>query len=274
MTDEETTVEETDADAVFAELQQNPEGEETKQSEAPEGAKVKVGDSEYDPDELQNLIAEANRAKEIEKGGREKFDEAANLRKQVEAEKEELADMRAIWNAWTQGTAEERALILSNLQKSSGIAIQPDAPEDLEDPTPNELALLSKLRQQEAIAKHLIDQLKAVAPVLNDVKTFTESEKAERQMAKTLADLKETHGISATREQVQEWQKNGISDPVAAFGMIKPMLDAAVGKGAEKARKDPEIPAATTANTFDPDDPNLDPDEMFRMIQKGFVPIG
>lgn len=241
-------------------------------ADTPEAAsKIKIGEEEYDLETLQKLVNDGRRALEIEKGGREKLEEAARLRKEYEAietERQDLQDMRVIWNAWTNGTPDERRKILAQLETEVDSA-------DLIEPTPNERLLHSQLQRAMAMVQHLQGQLGQVAPVLQDVKGFTEAERASRAMSQTIADLKTAHGIDATPDMIKAWKEQGIDDPVKAFGAFKPMMEAAMRVGAAKrAEKPAEAPIAPVEGVFDANDTSLTPDEVLKHLAAGHQPMG
>lgn len=250
-------------------LGQAPAGDGADTPEA--ASKIKIGDKEYDLSEVQGLIDAGNRANEIERGGREKLEEAARLRKEyesIETEKQDLQDMRVIWNAWTNGTPDERRQILAQLETEVDSA-------DLIEPTPNERLLHSQLQRAMAMIQHQQTQLGQVAPVLQDVKGFTEAERASRAMSQTIANLKTAHGIEATPEMVNAWKEQGIVDPVKAFAAFKPMMEAAMRVGtAKRTEKQPEAPIAPVEGVFDANDTSLTPDEIMRRLVSGDQPMG
>lgn len=233
--------------------------------ETPPAEKVKVGDKEYDPDELTALLQDAERAKEIEKGGREKFEQAAELQKQVEAEKEKLADHLVVFNAWTNGTPEERRMILQELAKAIP---GEDIPESTL--TENEAAIKrmfeGRISELEGVIRQQKGQLDKIAPMLEDIRTWTGSKKEAEEIDAQIAALKEK-GIDASREQLQHWKDNGIADPLKALNVIVPLMG---NKGVEK--QPDEVPAKTLDNTFDPDDPDMGPDEIAQRIARGEIP--
>ena len=274
MTDNTELQEELSADEEFAALTAEQEGKDEGKEPEPakaEATTVKVGDKEYAPDELATLLAEVERAREIEKGGRQKFEEASALQKQIEAKQEQLADMQVIWNAWQNGTDAEKRLILQELSKEVGGEI------DETELTDNEAALKrtfeARINRLEAVIQKQSAVIEKVVPTLEELRQYTGSKKEAEQMQANITEIKTKTGMDVSPELLQTWKENGITDPVkAALGVMYPMLQAAQ-KSTSKPDKQDEIPATVQTNTFDPDDPDLDPDEMLRRLQLGHTPI-
>jgi hypothetical protein len=261
MTDETDVREDESPDELMERLgeQEGKEGTPPKEEAPAAETKIKIGDDEFTPEELATQRQEWLRAQEIEKGGRAKFDEAAELRKAVDAKEQELSDMRTIWDAFTKGTPEVQRAILQEL---GGTIPGQDINEG--ELTENEAALKrsfdQRIKQLEGTLRQQSDMLAKVVP------TLEETEK----MQTDIATIKEKTGIDVSPELLANWKDNGIADPVkAALGVMLPMLQAA--KPTEKAKD--EIPDATKTNTFDPEDPDIDPDDMFnRLVRQGQVP--
>lgn len=268
MTDTEEVQTDLTADEEFALLTQegNEEGNPAE-DQPPATDKIKIGDKEYDLDTLATLIPVGERAQEIEKGARQKFDEAAALRKEMDVKAEQLSDMQTIWNAWTQGTAQEKQLILQQLaQEIPGEGINEA------DLTDNEAAIKRAFEQRmaglEAQNKQLQETLKALVPVLEDVKAWTGTKKEAEVMQGQIAEIKTKTGMDVSPELLSKWKESGITDPIKALDVILPMLQAVKNT----PDKQPEIPNKTLENTFDPDDPSIDVDEMFHRMNRGEVP--
>lgn len=272
-----------DADAVFQAQLEEGKGQEGQQP-SPTVETYKIGDEELTAEQIQEALATSRQAKEIEKGARQKFDEAADMRKSIEAERENLANMRIIWDAWNSGNPEERAKIVKGLASEAGLTVA-EVRESLanlneDDFTENEAQIYRQLQAErarndrlEARLNHLEGTVKGVIPTLEDIRQFTSSEKEARQIQSDIAQIKEKTGQDISPEQIKAWRDNGISDPVKAIDVLAPMLKNAVQTGAEKARKGNEIPAATRADTIDPDDPDVDADQLFQAFLKNQVPL-
>lgn len=277
---------ETDADAIFAEMQ-GAEASEEKPTESQETTpdKYKIGDEELTKEEIQEALATSRQAKELEKGAREKFDEAAALRKQLAVEAEDLANMRTIWNAWQSGDKAMQGKLLSELAEEAGMTVA-QVKSELEDFNPDDLttnenrlyrqnqALKNRLDQLEGKLTHLDGTVKAVVPALEEIRKYADSEKEAKQIQADIAAIKQKTGQDISGEQIKTWRDNGITDPVKAIDVLAPMLQKATQEGANKARTPGEAPDTTQSNTFDPNDPDMDPDEMLARLRKGEIPIG
>lgn len=275
---------ETDPDALFTQIQSEEnveEGSEKTESEAAvaaDEAKIKVGDAEYTAQELADAIATSSQAKELERGSREKFDEAAAMRKDVEAKEAELADMRTIWDAWQNGGPNERAKIVEALGMEAGVTVSAPVEDVNEaDMTKEELFLYRKYQASEAQVQQMAGILREIAPTLESLKTFTESQKADAQTQADIKAVKDKYGVDLAPAQVKDMRKAASEGPVALMEFFHPFIQAGIKTGADKVRgqgKD-EIPSGSTANTFDSEDPALrnDPDEMLRLLQKGYTDI-
>ena len=266
MTDTETQLDnELSADEEFVLVTAEQEGTEGKEAEPPKEeapATVKIGDKEYKLEDLATLVPAGERAQELEKGARTKFDEAAALRKEAEAKEQEIADIKLIVNVLQNGTQEQKAVVLKEL----GQVFQA---EDINEGelTENEAALKkvfdAKIRQLEVQNQQLAKTLETLAPALEDIKAWTGTKREAEQMQADIATIKEKTGMDVTAEQIQGWKNSGITDPVKAMPVIFGMLQAAQ-KPTEKAPD--EIPDKTQVNSFDPDDPSIDVDEMFDRV--------
>ena len=264
-------------DAVFEEIMAGGDEDKTEEP-TPVADKIKVGESEYTPEELATLIDKGQRASEIERGGREKFDAAA-------AKEAALEDKLTVFNAYENGTPEQRQYIVKELAKANGVTIA-EAKEQIEDfatellnPADNEVVLERQLKaalKEIATLKnqvtHLDGTVKSVVPTLNEIREFASTEKEARQIQSDISQIKEKTGQIVTPEQIKEWRDNGIADPVKAIGVLLPMLQQATKDGADKARKGSDAPDKLVTQTFDSDDPNMGPDEMLARIRKGEIP--
>lgn len=280
---ETQTLDESNPDAVFEDLGKGAE-DDSKPEPSAQTEKFKIGDEELTHDEIKEALATSRQAKELEKGARAKFDEAATMRQQLAAEAEDLANMRIIWDAWKSGDKPTQQKLISELASEAGMTVAQVKNElenfDPNDLTENELKLHRQnqalQRRQEALEARLAQldgTVKAIREPLEEIRAYTNSEKEAKQIQSDIAAIKEKTGHEISGEQIKTWRDNGISDPVKAIGVLLPMLKEATVKGAEQARKGSEIPAQTQTDTFDPDDPNIDPDDMFdRLVRRNQIP--
>jgi hypothetical protein len=244
--------------------QEGTEGTPPKEKTPPADTKIKIGDDEFTPEELATQRQEWLRAQEIEKGGRAKFDEAAELRKEVDAKEQEIADIKLIVNVLQNGTPQQKAMILKEL----GDTFQGDEIDESAF-TENETLLLKKLNKLESENRQLAETLGKVGTTLEEIRKHTATKQEAEQMQSNIATIKEKTGMDVSPELLANWKENGITDPVkAALGVMLPMLQA-VQKPTDKPKD--EIPDATKTNTFNPDE--YDPDEIFdRVVRQGMVP--
>lgn len=285
MPEETQTLEQSsDPDVLFA-SQQAGEGETDTQETKSTPETIKIGDKEYSQTDLATLIEKGERASEIERGAREKFDQAAEERKTLEQEKADLADMRLIWDAFTNGSPEQKQLLVKELANQTGLTLaQAEAQlESLDDPTPNEEALWKRYEalerrnaQLEAQLKNLDGSVKQALVPLEEIRQYVGSEKEAKQLQTDLGALKEATGQDFPPEKVKKWRDMGVKDVVQFVQEeILPIGKQAMQAGAEKARKGSEAPADTKADTLDINDPNVSPDDILAHIRRtGEIPVG
>lgn len=232
--------------------------------------KYKIADLEFDSEADALAVIEAGRkAKELERASTQRFMEASEERKAIEAEKARLGDMQTIWDAWENGTPQQRQYIVQQLSQSAGIT---ESTDNVSWEGNEELLSRQNIQLQNRIDA-LEAKLMGISPILEDVRSFTNTEKESRQMISDIAIIKEKTGHDVSADQIRQWKENGITDPVKAIEVIKPLLQNAISVGAQKARgKTDEIPAQSKNNVFDPNDPDMTPDEMLRHIMAGHSP--
>lgn len=260
------------------------EGADTDGAEAPpETAKITLGEAEYSLEELATLVADGKRAQEIERGGREKFETAAARQRELDAREQEIADMRTIWDAFRNGSPAERQMLVEALAQEAGVTPGgADAPTQINeaDLTENELALhrynqslRREIDQMRSAMSGLSQTVQSIREPLEEIRQYTNSEKEARQIQADIAAIKEKTGHTVSGEQIKLWRDNGIADPVKAVDVLLPMLAKATRDGAQKARKQEEIPVAGKSESLDPNDPSVSPDELFREhMRKNHVP--
>jgi hypothetical protein len=236
--------------------------------------KIKIGEEEFSEEDLKAQLADARRAKEIEAGGRKAFEDAATERKALDAERQQVQDLALLRQSWESGDPTAQKMILDFLGTEAGTKTEETS--DLEDPTENETALQRAIRETRAETTREIAQLRgqlqALAPVLGELKEFTEAEKGTRVEQSVIADVKAKFGIDITPEKVKELKGKGL-DPIAFYEEAAPLVQAGLKSGAEKARKGNELPEGTLADDqFDPDDPTLGPDQILRLLESGKRP--
>lgn len=86
--------------------------------------------------------------------------------------------------------------------------------------------------------------------------------------------IKVKYGLEVTPHDIQKaMQETGLRDPIKAFAAHRTddIIDAAQKAAVAKVKAKPFTPGSD-ANTFNPDDPNLSADEIFRMLSNGAVP--
>lgn len=105
----------------------------------------------------------------------------------------------------------------------------------------------------------------------------------EQQMANLAAgmtagsvvdQIKSKYGLEVTSRDVQRaMQETGLRDPIKAFAAHRTddIVAAAQKAAIAKVKTKPFTPTSD-ANTFNPDDPNLTADEIFRLMSNGAVP--
>ena len=275
------------ADAVFAAMQAGESVEEPTTTDGqPSPTTIKVRDQEFAEDELATLIDAGQRAQEIEKGGREKFEAASAKEKELAEERERIANKLTVVEAWESGDQATRAQIVTELAKLSGLTIA-QATDQLEgmvtelvNPADNELVLEQKNAQLQKklddLSKqlaHLNQKVEAATPAIQEIAKFADNQKQAEQMQRDIALFKEK-GLDVTPEQLKTWRDNGIAEPSKAIDVLAPMLLEATKLGAEKARKGEEIPDGTQNNTYDPNDPDMSPSDIFARHMRGDVPVG
>lgn len=276
---------ETDADAVFAEAMQDGAEDKPTEQAPPEPQKIKIGEEEFTDEELATLIDKGKRASELEKGAREKFDEAAALRKQMEARESELSDMAAIWKAYSEGSPEEQRMIVKALAEAKGMTLAEAKAEltdlNADDFTESEQKIFRQLQTEkarndrlEARLQHLEGTVKSAVVPLEEIRQYVNTEKEAKQIQADISALKEATGHDFEPERVKKWRDHGVKDVVAFVKEeVLPLAKQSMQAGAEKARKQDEAPDGTTKTLIDVNDPEKDADDVFRAYLKGEVPI-
>ena len=120
----------------------------------------------------------------------------------------------------------------------------------------------------------IADQLKKVEQFIGQ--TAAEKER-EIQATKAAAEIAATYGIEGVTPELVKaaMQQTGLNDPEAAFlkANAKTLLGQAAPKTQPAATK-PQAPSSTRGRVFDPNDPNLNADDIVRLMASGYTPVG
>lgn len=105
------------------------------------------------------------------------------------------------------------------------------------------------------------------------------AQEKERDIAATraAAEIAATYGIDGVTPELvrQAMQQTGLSDPEAAFlkANARTLLGQAQAPKPTAAATKPQAPSSTRGRVFDPGDPNLNADDIVRLMQSGYTPI-
>lgn len=274
------------ADDLLAQLLASPDAEDGGSGDGsgdgapPAVGPLKLGSREYDPAKPEDVSALFEAAKNIEASSTQRFQEAAEERKRIEADKARLSDMETVWTAWNSGDAEMQDRILNWLDSQrvnrgaprQGLGEIPQESVDTSQFTPQELFLYQQVESLRKQNEQLTQHFATVKPTLEEVSSFVGMSKAERELHTTAQSLA-SQGIKVTPEQVKEMrEKFGISDPMKALPFLKAAY--ASTKAASTPPPPPtEIPSKGTigGDTYDPN--TMSADEILANYLAGRKPI-
>lgn len=267
----EPNLEEFDADAHVADAlsgsEEAPAELETTEEISDDSSGIEIGGEKYELPALEELITLGKDAKEIKAESTRKFQEASEMRKRAE-----WADqLEAAWNAGPEG----RAQLIANLQKldreQGGGLVVPNQAEEVsfEDMSPEGRFLYQQVVRLQAENAALRNE---VTPTLREVSGFVGQTKADRQNEAWAKEITATYGDEMTAAQVAEMiASGGITDPVKAYGFMKPKIAQVYAKGHEQgAKPKPETPEKSRSKVFD--DSNMPADDIVFGIMRGGIP--
>lgn len=268
---DEATPETKTADEVFQE--QMAKGEEDETTPEPTVPVIEVEGQAYELPTLKELLEAGKNVTEKNAAAERKFQETGELRRQLESEKAEIADLKNLHEAWKSGDATAKKQILEFLQEeipTDAGTIEVGTPA-WEDMTKEEQFLY---KQNLALKQDIAQLKRMIVPTLEDVKGFVGNTRAEREAQAQVAQIKAEHGIDMTTEQLAEMKEN-LSNPIKAIAYMRELASKGVAKGTETAQAKPKVPEmpVPAGNQFDPT--GLTADEIIQnMFQHGRTPIG
>lgn len=226
--------------------------------------RVKVGDREFDPTELDALVSKGQ-------DYTRKTQELADQRRQLQSDQEELGSLRQLNDLWKVNPQ----AVVQTLAQQAGVQIgsnKPEVPDDWETWTANEKRLYGELQGANATIAKAQGTLESVQRFMGEV---AQKDRISGQAGVAQNKLKADLGIDVTRDELMEAvRKTGINDPEAAWlkENSTALLKAATARATSQAVLDkPNTPDAgsQTFNPFKGDVTNTD--EMLEMFRKGFV---
>lgn len=282
---EPNVLDESNPDAVF-EATQGGEGTEdttTKPDTGTTPEKIKIGEEELTHAEIQEALQTARQAKELEKGARQKFDEASAMRKLVDENVAAIQDKLTVVDAWFNGTPEQKRLLISELAESQGLTIA-EAKQQLNETldetklTDEEAAIYRNLQSEkarndrlEARLKQLEGKVDKAIPSLEEIGKWASTKREAEQIQDDIISIKTELGVDASPEKVKAWRDHGIKDIVKfAKEVMLPELKA-VRENAP-AKKPDEVPADTQIASLNEDDPDVTPDQIMAFRARHNVP--
>ena len=282
---EPNVLDESNPDAVF-EATQGGEGTEdttTKPDTGTTPEKIKIGEEELTHAEIQEALQTARQAKELEKGARQKFDEASAMRKLVDENVAAIQDKLTVVDAWFNGTPEQKRLLISELAESQGLTIA-EAKQQLNETldetklTDEEAAIYRNLQAEKARNDRLETRLKQLEgkvdkaiPSLEEIGKWASTKREAEQIQDDIISIKTELGVDASPEKVKAWRDHGIKDIVKfAKEVMLPELKA-VRENAP-AKKPDEVPADTQIASLNEDDPDVTPDQIMAFRARHNVP--
>ena len=175
-----------------------------------------------------------------------------------------------------EGAAEVIDAMIAAAVESYGDTFDPTALEstvsaikDLDDLTPREQALLAWGRAQRQLVAEERNAhqktLKEVEPVLKERRLTDQAPALAATVNKTIP------GAKVSGEQIVKYMREtGETDPVKAYKL------ATYAKAPEVTsdKPSPRMPRGNGGKTFDPNDRSLSADAMERLVQQGYVPLG
>lgn len=208
-----------------------------------------------------------------------KWQEAAELKREAEAQLQRVQWVQELENAWNAGPQGQRAVIES-LSKMAGIdTVTNGQPTNMQHPTidPQDLSDEGRVLFQEnaALRQELQAMKNTVDRVIGTFEGYVNENKYMDQAQLTAQKLKEDFGAEVSAQELREIaKKTGVQDFEAAW--LKENKDQ-IKKGMFQAghqagsRKKPNSPGGST-RTFNVNDPKLGPDKMAELLRAGYVP--
>ena len=281
---EPNVLDESNPDAVFEATQgEGTEDTTTKPDTGTTPEKIKIGEEELTHAEIQEALQTARQAKELEKGARQKFDEASAMRKLVDENVAAIQDKLTVVDAWFNGTPEQKRLLISELAESQGLTIA-EAKQQLNETldetklTDEEAAIYRNLQAEKARNDRLETRLKQLEgkvdkaiPSLEEIGKWASTKREAEQIQDDIISIKTELGVDASPEKVKAWRDHGIKDIVKfAKEVMLPELKA-VRENAP-AKKPDEVPADTQIASLNEDDPDVTPDQIMAFRARHNVP--
>ena len=281
---EPNVLDESNPDAVFEATQgEGTEDTTTKPDTGTTPEKIKIGEEELTHAEIQEALQTARQAKELEKGARQKFDEASAMRKLVDENVAAIQDKLTVVDAWFNGTPEQKRLLISELAESQGLTIA-EAKQQLNETldetklTDEEAAIYRNLQSEKARNDRLETRLKQLEgkvdkaiPSLEEIGKWASTKREAEQIQDDIISIKTELGVDASPEKVKAWRDHGIKDIVKfAKEVMLPELKA-VRENAP-AKKPDEVPADTQIASLNEDDPDVTPDQIMAFRARHNVP--
>jgi hypothetical protein len=227
---------------------------------------VKIGDVEYKPEELAQLV-------DTGKAAQTKIQEyEAAL-----AQSKEAIETHKIWLAMPDSVRQEIADLVERRANGEMQTRQgwPEIPTGTVMP---QVEYDHMSQESQMLYGLLIQTMGAVRQLGTTVNSMTShvAETAREREDALLAEALKAKGIEATPALIQRMRDSGITDPVKAVDFFSGLMRQSFAQGAKKAEEAPkptENVPSNTGNTYDDNDPNLTADEEIRLLQQGFVPL-
>jgi uncharacterized protein YidB (DUF937 family) len=225
-------------------------GGDTSQPFRIEGGKVQFGDKEFDLSEFQGIVEKGVNASEANKAATAKFQEAAQLREQLQTEMAQYGQLKAVAEDLATLPEEAQMAVFQfadavqkqvqagvftpgalPLAESAAVNVPYAVPQDFK---PHErlknfteltdegqaivAALMPTIHQLAADNKRLNQQVQQVGKVLPEVTRFVGDSKATQQQAAAIAAIQGEYGRQVTvGELAKAMQDTGIPNPHAAW---------------------------------------------------------
>jgi hypothetical protein len=257
-----------------------------------EGGKFRFGEKEFDADELASVIEAGINPSERDKAATEKFQQASEERKQLEAQMQEFGYLKSMAEGLAQLPNEAQEAIFKFAGEIDAAVkagqpiptpgqaqapatpwkIDPLASDQLpkwEDMSDEAKAVVSVLMPQ---MQAMQNQIQAMSKTLPEVSAFVKGSQAERQATTAAGAIKSEFGVDVTPQELSDAVKaTKISDPHAAwvFQNRTRIQAQAATQAAQAAGEKPATPPAAQGRVFDPQ--GMSAEQIFANLQAGNV---
>lgn len=253
-----------------------------------DGGKFSFGGKEYTAEDLTPIIQAGIDPAEKERAATQKFQEAADLRKQVDTQTQELGHLRAIAQGLAELPNEAAEAVFAfarqidqahragmplpsfptvpgtNAAPAQAAQIPFSVPSDFKpDVTVTDFnnlsdegkAIIAAFAPSMSRLATLEAQVGAMGKALPEVTAFVRGSQAESQANAAIGTIKTEHGIDVSPQDIKTaMQQTGIQNPHAAwvYANRASLQAAAANKAAEVQGTTPPAPPAGNVNEFNP----------------------